>query len=65
MRIRYPDSRGNEVTEYYHIVQRRGERGQPLATLTIPSKKTIEARIDFFYPPDATPPQVITVQTSD
>lgn len=65
VRIRYPDAWGDEVTEYYHIVQRRGERGQPLATLTIPSKETVEARIDFFYPPDATPPQVITVQTAN
>lgn len=63
VRIRYPDGWGEEVTEYYHLVQRRGERGEPLATLNIPSKKTVEARIDFFYPPDATPPQVITIQT--
>ncbi|WP_235641362.1 DUF3370 domain-containing protein [[Limnothrix rosea] IAM M-220] len=65
VRVRYPDMWGDEVTDYYHLVQRRGERGQPLVTLDIPPNQTMDARVDFFYPPDATPPQVITVKTLD
>ncbi len=63
VRVRYPDMWGDEVTNYYHLVQRRGEQGQPLVTLDIPPNQTVPARVDFFYPPDATPPQVITVKT--
>lgn len=47
----------------YHIVQRRGEQGQPLLTLTLNPQETREAEIELLYPPDATPPQVITVKT--
>jgi hypothetical protein len=63
VRIRYPDEFGNERERYIHLVQRRGEKGEPLATIKIPPGESRTAQIDFVYPPDATPPQVITVTT--
>lgn len=63
VRIRYPDLSGNAVERYVHLVQHRGEKGQPLATIEIPAGDRRSAEIDFFYPPDATPPQVITITT--
>lgn len=64
VRVRYPNGSGQEVEDYFHLVQRRGEQGNPLVTLDIPAQSTTTAKIDFFYPPDATPPQVITVTTA-
>jgi len=63
VRIRYPDEFGDQVERYVHLVQHRGERGLPLATIEIPAGDRRSAQIDFFYPPDATPPQVITIRT--
>lgn len=63
VRITYADEFGDPVEKYVHLVQRRGERSEPLAIVEIPPGKTSTATIDFFYPPDATPPQVITVKT--
>lgn len=63
VRITYPDEFGDETERYVHLVQRRGEQGEPLAIVDIPAGETRTAEIDFFYPPDATPPQVITVTT--
>ncbi|MGB2924470.1 MAG: DUF3370 domain-containing protein [Limnothrix sp.] len=65
VRVRYPDQSGKEVERYVHLVQHRGEKGQPLATFDIPAGDRRTAKVDFFYPPDATPPQVITITTLD
>lgn len=65
VRVRYPDWSGQEVERYIHLVQRRGERSEPLAEIEIPAGEKRTATVDFFYPPDATPPQVITVKTID
>jgi hypothetical protein len=62
VRIQYPDSQGNNKTKFYHLVQKRGEQGSPLATITIPARARRTAQIDLLYPPDATPPQVLTVK---
>ncbi|ACA99023.1 MULTISPECIES: DUF3370 domain-containing protein [Cyanophyceae] len=63
VRINYPNEYRRQITRYVHLVQHRGQRSEPLATLEIPPGTSRTAEIDFFYPPDATPPQVITVRT--
>jgi len=60
--MRYPDQ-GRVHQRYVHLVQHRGQGGQPLMTLTIPAGKRQSVQVDFVYPPDSTPPQVLTVQT--
>ncbi len=52
-----------EVTRYLHLVQRRGELGKPLLDLTLQPGEVREINVDFIYPPDVTPPQVLTVRT--
>lgn len=63
VRVRYPDSQGKLQTNYLHLVQRRGQQGQPLVTLQLPPGDRKSVEVDFLYPPDSTPPQVLTIKT--
>jgi len=64
VRVRYTDDRGLPRTRYLHLVQNRGQKGEPLTILNMKpgGKRLVE--VDLLYPPDATPPQVLTVETS-
>ncbi len=62
-RIRYPDDRGLPQTRYVHLVQRRGQAGDPLAVVTLPPKGDRLVQVNLIYPPDATPPQTLTLKT--
>ncbi|MBU6229305.1 MAG: DUF3370 family protein [Cyanobacteria bacterium REEB459] len=61
VRLRFKNPLGLEQNHYFHLVQRRGQESNPLVTLTIPPQSTKEVEVELVYPPDATPPQVITV----
>jgi hypothetical protein len=61
VRVRYTDDLGLPRTRYVHLVQRRGQQSQPLVTLDIPRLGSRLVEVDFLYPPDATPPQVLTI----
>ncbi len=63
VRITYTDDFGEEQSRFFHLVQRRGQKGEPLLTLTLGAKQVQEVKVDLIYPPDATPPQVLTVTT--
>ncbi|MEC4983445.1 MAG: DUF3370 domain-containing protein [Oscillatoria sp. PMC 1068.18] len=63
VKISYDDEQGQLIDNYFHLVQQRGQQAKPLATLTIPPQETRKVKVDFLYPPDATPPQVLTVET--
>lgn len=63
IRLRYNDDRGLPQTSYFHLVQRRGQQGDPLITLQMKPQERRFVQFDFLYPPDATPPQVLTVKT--
>lgn len=63
VRVRYADDNGVERTRYVHLVQRRGQTGEPLVRLQMQAGETRQVQVDFLYPPDATPPQVLTVRT--
>ncbi|MDX2099113.1 MAG: DUF3370 domain-containing protein [Leptolyngbyaceae cyanobacterium bins.59] len=63
VRVRYTDDRGLPQTLYTHLVQRRGQQGEPLITMKMKSGEFRLVQVDFLYPPDATPPQVLTIQT--
>lgn len=65
VRVRYPERSGAMVTRYFHIVQRQGQVGEPLLRLTLPPGDRRTVQVDYIYPPDSTPPQVITIQTLD
>lgn len=63
VRLRYSDDRGLPQTRYIHLVQRRGQQGEPLITMTMPPDSQRLVEVDFLYPPDATPPQVLTIRS--
>ncbi len=61
VRVRYDDDEGKPQTQYLHLAQRRGEQGDPLVTLTLPPDHKRLVQLDFLYPPDAVPPQILTI----
>ncbi|MDB9525249.1 DUF3370 domain-containing protein [Oscillatoria sp. CS-180] len=64
MRISYQSDSGQEQTRYMHVVQRQGEEGEPILRLNLPPDARRDVTVEFIYPPDATPPQVLTIATS-
>lgn len=65
IRVRFTNPLGARQTRYFHLVQRQGQEGEALLTLNLAPGERNDVEIDFIYPPDATPPQVLTIQTSD
>jgi len=63
VRVRYKDDQGLPQTQYLHLVQKRGQQGESLVMLNMKAGERRLVEVDFLYPPDATPPQVLTVQT--
>ncbi|MBD2363896.1 DUF3370 domain-containing protein [Anabaena minutissima FACHB-250] len=63
VRIRHRDDNGQPKTNFIHLVQRRGQPGEALAVLNMKTGDRRLVEVDFLYPPDATPPQVLTVST--
>ncbi len=63
VQVRYQGDDGLPRIRNIHLVQRRGQPGEPLATLAIKPGATRMVSVDLLYPPDATPPQVLTVRT--
>ncbi|NJP09529.1 MAG: DUF3370 domain-containing protein [Leptolyngbyaceae cyanobacterium RU_5_1] len=63
VRIRYNDDRNLPQTRYVHLVQRRGQQGEPLAVMTLKPGDRRLVKFDFLYPPDSTPPQILTVKS--
>jgi hypothetical protein len=63
VRVSFVDDFNTLQTRYVHLVQRRGQQGEPLITLSLKPGEQRQVEIDFLYPPDATPPQVLTIST--
>jgi Protein of unknown function (DUF3370) len=63
VRLRYGGSGDRPITRYVHLWQRTGEQVQPLLTLNLSPKTTQTVKLDFLYPPDSTPPQVLKITT--
>ncbi|WP_404786679.1 DUF3370 domain-containing protein [Altericista sp. CCNU0014] len=63
IRVRYQDDDNIPQLRYYHLNQRQGQQGEPLALITLGKKENRTISLDYMYPPDATPPQVLTIQT--
>lgn len=63
VRVRFNTNLGLSQTRFVHLVQRRGQQGEPLVELELPPGDRRLVEVDFLYPPDSTPPQVLTVRT--
>jgi hypothetical protein len=64
VRVKYADDQGRSQTQYFHLVQRQGQMGEPLVVLQMKPGEKRQVLVDLIYPADATPPQVLTVQTN-
>ncbi|MTJ07289.1 DUF3370 domain-containing protein [Anabaena sp. UHCC 0204] len=62
VRLRY-QADGKWQNKFVHLVQKRGETGEPLVLLNLKPGENSLVEVDFLYPPDASPPQVLTVST--
>jgi len=63
VRVRYRNDQNQPQTQFVHLVQKRGQPGEPLVLLKMKAGDRSLVEVDFLYPPDATPPQVLTVST--
>ncbi len=63
VRLRYTDDNNAPQNKFFHIIQRRGQQGDALATLTLKPGELRSLEVNLLYPPDATPPQLLTVKT--
>ncbi|HEY9872879.1 MAG TPA: DUF3370 domain-containing protein [Candidatus Obscuribacterales bacterium] len=63
VRLRYNEGQGQPQTRYVHLWQRKGQVIEPLVTFNMPPGSRRQVQVDFIYPPDSTPPQVLTVRT--
>ncbi len=63
VRVQYLDEAGQAQRQDWHLVQRRGQRGAALLELDLPPQALREVRVTLVYPPDSTPPQVLTVRS--
>ena len=48
-----------------HLWHKTGQVLEPLETLVLTPKSRKSVQVDLIYPPDSTPPQVLTVKTLD
>jgi hypothetical protein len=65
LRLTYIDDFGILQTRYLHVIHRRGQQGEPLISLDmLPGDRRL-VQVELLYPPDATPPQVLTLHTVD
>ncbi|WP_293124136.1 DUF3370 domain-containing protein [Microcoleus sp. bin38.metabat.b11b12b14.051] len=63
VRLRYQDGGGVNTTRYVHLWHRVGQVVEPMVKLKLAAGESRSIKVDFIYPPDATPPQVLTVRT--
>ncbi|MEO0455039.1 MAG: DUF3370 domain-containing protein [Cyanobacteria bacterium P01_A01_bin.114] len=63
IQIRYRDDGGLPRIRNLHLVQKRGQQGAPLAEITLQPQEERTVSVKLLYPPDSTPPQVITIMT--
>ena len=65
VRLRYKNDRGQNLTRYVHLWHRVGQVLEPMVKLNLIAGEKRLVRVDFIYPPDSTPPQVLTIRTLD
>ncbi|MBE9205568.1 DUF3370 domain-containing protein [Nostoc sp. LEGE 06077] len=63
VRLRYFDDQGQQKTRYVHLWHRTGQVLEPLVQFVLPPASQRNVQVDVIYPPDSTPPQVLTVRT--
>lgn len=62
VKLTYPEG-NTQKTRYVHLWHRTGQVLQPLQQITLPPNAQKNIQVDLIYPPDSTPPQVLTIKT--
>lgn len=65
LKLTFPDVKTKKTERFVHLVQNQGQMGEKLAFVTLKPKEAKQVRVQLIYPPDATPPQVITIGTEN
>lgn len=63
VRMRYIDDTGLPRVQDAHLVLRRGQKMEPLVTMNIAPGQRRFVQVSLLYPPDASPPQMLTIAT--
>lgn len=63
VQVSYTDEQGVPKQISVHLKQQRGEQGKPLVMLNMPPGDRRLVKVEFIYPPDAQPPQALTIRT--
>ncbi|MFN6540230.1 MAG: DUF3370 domain-containing protein [Nostoc sp. EkiNYC01] len=63
VRLRYFDDQGQQKIRYVHLWHRTGQVLEPLVQLKLPPSTKRIVHVDVIYPPDSTPPHVLSVKT--
>jgi hypothetical protein len=63
VRLKYSDDQGKQQTRYVHLWHRTGQVLEPLLKLDLKPGTQRKVQLDVIYPPDSTPPQVVTIKT--
>jgi hypothetical protein len=61
--LQYVDEKGAKQDRYVHLVEHQGERMEPVLTLPVRPHGTKTVKLSLLYPPDATPPQVLKIES--
>ena len=62
VRVKYTDDQGKQLTRYVHLWHRTAQIIEPLVKITMPANSRHQVQVDLIYPPDSTPPHVLTVK---
>lgn len=64
--IKIGSGKGKKVSKshYQHVVEHRGEKVGALLSLVVPKNGSRTVEVELLYPPDCTPPQMLTLSTS-
>jgi hypothetical protein len=63
IRVEWRDAQGRAQTRYPHVVLQHGHAMPPFATIAVPAGATTQATLTLLYPADATPPQLLTIES--
>ncbi len=63
VRLRYSDDNGKQQTRYVHLWHRVGQLVDPLLSVKMSPSSRRSVQLELIYPPDSTPPQILTIGT--
>jgi len=63
--VQYLSDRAEKTKNYIHLVETRGTKSHELFNIVMAPKGRRNIQLSLFYPPDATPPQVITFSSAE